>query len=389
MRANIDLFSDAQDDRKALVNMDRLSDSIAAAGLDAVIALSRENLIYTGGTLIIGEVPLLTFVITTADRDQAVVINEADAFYFRETSWIEDIRSFPYTASKRQSNLQAITLLLETLADHGLAEARVGVEKDAFPAELLSELLRLRPIETPDASAVFEEARLLKTPAEVDLLRGAAYCTDKAIASAFALQAPGGTERDLRTSILSNLLHLGAEDINHTIALSGKHSTVVHAQSSTKALSFGEVVHCDIGGCFAGYVTDIGRNAVVGPASNRSREINDGLYEVQQQLIDRLRPGAIAGELWSFGKDLLDRAGLVHPWGTLGHSTGLGTHEGFEMGAGSERVIEAGMVLNVEPTHIESGVGRYQIEDTVFVREDGPPEVLSSFTRRDELFVIS
>lgn len=383
------LFDQVLEDRRGLVNMERLTDSVAAAGLDAVIATSRINVIYTGGACIIGEIPLLTFVVTTADGSQAYVVNEADVLYVRSASWIEDIRDFAYSATKHSSNLRAIELLGEALDDLGVSNGRVGIEKSAIAAVWLDELVRVLPRATiDDASPVFEEARLIKTPMEADLLRDAAYYTDKAMATAFALQRPGNTERDLRADILSNVLRFGAEDVNHAIALSGVHSTVVHAQSSSKPMTTGEIVHCDIGGCFGGYVTDIGRNASIGEPSPRSREINARLYGVQLQIIDRMRPGAVAGELWEFGKGLLTEAGMNHPWGTLGHSTGLGTHEGFEIGAGSERVLESGMVLNVEPTHIEEGDARYQIEDTLLVPEDGPPEVFSSFTRREEIFEI-
>lgn len=369
------------------MNMERLTAFIADAGFDAVIAVSRINVIYTGGALPIGEVPFLTFVITTVDGRQAVVINEADAYFYRTASWIDDIRDFPYSATKHGSNLRATEMVGEVIDDFGLGNGRIGIEESAIAAVWLEELGRLCPrAEIVDATATFEEARLIKTQAEIDVIRYGAFCTDKAIETAFAMLRPGGSERELHAEILGNVLRLGAEDTNHALALAGEHSTVVHAQSSAKTLLPGEIVHCDIGGCFAGYMTDIGRNAAVGPARARSKEIYARLYDIQLQMLDKMRPGAVAGELWELGRRLITEAGLNHPWGTFGHSIGLGTHEGFELSAGSERVLEAGMVMNIEPTHIEQGDARYQIEDTMLIRDDAPPEVFSCYAHREDLY---
>jgi Xaa-Pro aminopeptidase len=238
-----------------------------------------------------------------------------------------------------------------------------------------------------DAQHVFEEVRLVKTEAELDLMRHAVYCTDKAIQTAFALCRPGATEKRLATLMQSNALELGADATGHTHVHAGLHSTIVHTLSIERPMEPGEVVHVDFGAAFAGYMTDLSRNAIVERPSARQREIYAQLYEIEQILIAALEPGVRASEIFALAGPEFEGRNLVHPWGTLGHSTGLAVHEGFEFSLGTDVVLEPGMVVCVEPSHIEAGDARYHIEDTLAITEDGA-QILSDFAPISELFPI-
>lgn len=382
-----EILEQARTDRASLFNQPRLMAAIEEARLDAVIAATTQNVTYIGGAHI--QIPLLfSLIVLTAEGSQAAVINEADAYFFRENSWIDDVRAFRFSANTATANRQALELLRDALSDLGVTRGRVGVETSYIPWVYFEELKRLLPdVDWHDASSVFDHAREVKTAEEIALFRVAAYSTDKAIQAAFALSYPGQTEKALAAEMQANVLRLGAEALTHAHVHSGVHSTVVHALSIEKPCLPGEVIHVDFGGSFAGYCTDISRNAVVVQAAPRQNEIYKKLWEIEQELFEYVRPGVIADDVYRVTEAAFEREGLVYPWGTIGHSTGLAVHEGFELARGSERTIEAGMILQIEPSHIERGDARYHIEDSVLVTENGV-EVLSNFADTRELFVI-
>jgi Xaa-Pro aminopeptidase len=238
-----------------------------------------------------------------------------------------------------------------------------------------------------DGTDVFEYARLVKTPAEIDVFRAAAYYTDKAILTSFALAKVGDTERDVASRMRAIALELGADDLVHAHFQTGVHSTVVHAWPTDIPIKPGEVFHVDTGAVFGGYRTDLARNAVVEVATRRQEEMYRHMWEIQQIVLERMRPGAVARDLFELAQKEFKKVGLIYPWGTLGHSTGITGHEGFEITADSDQVLESGMLVNIEPSHIEDDDARYHIEDTILITE-GEPEILSCFADTERLFVI-
>jgi Xaa-Pro aminopeptidase len=378
------LFDRARRDRRPLFAPARLDHAMADHGLDAVIAVSAANVTYTGGVWV--PHPLLSsFVVTTASGEQSVVINEADEYYFDEYSWISDIRGFRFGPNAPSD---ALALLQEAIGELGLAGAVIGVELDQMSGTAARRLEAALPDATlADGHDVFEEARLIKTEAELELLGLAAYCTDKAIQTAFALTAPGATEKSLAALMQANVLALGADATGHTHVHAGAHSTIVHTLSLERPMIPGEVVHVDFGAAFAGYQTDISRNAVIERPNPRQREIYAKLLEIERLLIAALRPGVAACELFELASAAFEQRGLTHPWGTLGHSIGVSVHEGFEFAAGDQTVLEPGMVVCIEPSHIEQADARYHIEDTLVIT-GGEPRPISTFAPIEELFPI-
>lgn len=384
------ILDKARTDRRDLINMPRLKQAISDNELDAVIAVSPVNVTYTGGINWSDREQSWGFVVTSADGRQGSVINEADAYHMREYSWLTDVRSSAYAKTKASTHQQAIDLLVGLLEDMGLVSSKIGLELSHMSVNNFRRLEKALPnARFSDGNAVFEHARLVKTPAEVDLFRVAAFYTDKAMATAFALARPGDTEKRLSALMQSLVLQLGADLLTtNTEITAGVHGTTVHCWPIERPIAPGEIVHTDFGGNFAGYRTDMARNAVVIEATSAQESIYRRLWEVQHRIFDQMKPGTVVGELFELGKRSMEEVGLPHPWGTFGHSTGLYTHEGFDISAGSEAVLEPGMLVNVEPSRVEPGDGRYTIEDTVLITETGY-ERLSSFTDTQNMLVIS
>lgn len=377
----------ARTDRRNLFDLERLMEGMRQSNLDAVIAVSPENITYTGGAYI--QLPILsTFVVTTSSGSQGVVINEADAYFFRDTSWIEDLRSYRFTANSMEANQNAVGLLAELLGDLGLDDARLGIETTFFPWSHAEEVRKqLSKAKWGDAGDAFNYARLVKTPDEIALFRYAAYCTDKAIMTAFADASPGDTEKTLAADMQAKALRYGADQSSAAWVHAGLHSLVVHALSIERPMEHGEVVHVDFGASFGGYHTDISRNAVVEQATSAQADFYKKLWDIEHILFDYMRAGVIANDVFELSEQAHRKVGLEYPWGTIGHSTGLSIHEGFELARGSEGVVQEGMIFQIEPSHIEQGDARYHIEDSVLVGSDGA-ELLTTLGNTAEMFII-
>jgi Xaa-Pro aminopeptidase len=378
----------ARTDRRGLFDAERLRTAIQQANLDAVVAMSGVNVTYTSGVYTRAGGSVLQAVVTTADGKQGLVVNEADGYYFREYSWVKDVRTFRIESGPREMATAAIGHLADILRDLGAANGRIGLEMGQLPSASNDQLrAQVAGVQWEEAGPVFEYTRLIKTPQEVELFRQAAIISLKAVQTAWAVSRPGDTEKRVAARMQSTALELGADGLAHCHLHAGVHSTIAHTIPIEKPFLPGEVIHIDFGAVFGGYQTDLSRNAVVVNPNPRQERIYKHLWEIQHKLFDKVRPGVAAGELWDLSQQEINRAGLVHPWGTMGHGTGLAVHEGFEVSRGSKQVLEPGMLMNLEPSHIEPGDARYHIEDTVLVTSSGY-ELLSDLMDTPTMTVI-
>lgn len=382
-----DLLDLARTDRRNLFNFERLKEGMTQRGMDAVIAISTINLTYTGGSYMRPVTGWQRAVVTTQSGAQGLIINESDAIYFREYSWIDDIRGLRASGGPNTSQVW-LEMVTEMLADMGLRDASIGIEQGHLPSSAMDSLRQALPnARWADCEDVFEYARLVKTPGEIDLFRLAADYTMKAIQVAWALSRPGDTEKTVAARMQAAVLELGADALTHCHLHSGAHGTITHSWPMEKRLEPGEVVHIDFGGIFGGYHTDLSRNAVVVAGTPRQDAIYRHLWETEQKLIEMVRPGLPVREMWDLCEREFNKAGLVYPWSMIGHSTGLDVHEGFEISSASDVILEPGMIINLEPTHIEPNDARYHVEDSVVVTETGY-ELLTDILNTPEMFVI-
>ena len=378
-------------DRRGLINWDRINKSILDNGLDAVVAVSPVNVTYMGGVLLetFKHYWLSTFVVTSADGNQGVVINEGDAGFFREYSWVKDIRTFRYVANADEGNRQAVRLLVDVLQNLGLAKGKIGIEKTHIPTNNWNYLLELLPSATlVDGGVVFEYARLIKTLAEIKVIREATLNTEKAIRAALSLTRSGDTDKDLANRIRGHMLWLGADALGTwTDIHSGESSTTAHSWPTARTMEQGEVVHIETGAFFGGYITGLACNAVVSDPQKRQQDRYHKIWKIKQECLARISPGSRASEIFKFTEEEYITSGLQNPWATVGHGIGLKQHEGFEITKNSNIEFETSMVFNISFNHIEGGDARYQVAEPVLVLNDGA-EFLSRLTESENMHLV-
>jgi Xaa-Pro aminopeptidase len=366
------LFDRARRNRDGLMDENRFREEIARESLDAVVACSHVNVIYTTGVYLPVEVSVPSFAVMTASGQRAAVVNEADEMFVRE--YVKDVRSYRFEGGERE---KAVSLLGDILKDLGLSQSKIGIEFGALSSSLFELVLQSSPkVQWADSKPVFQRARLFKTPEEIKLLAAAARTTDRAISDAFESADRSATEKGLAARIQANALLAGADGLSHTNVNAGVHSTLGHVTSLEDVIQPGQVIYVDFGAKFAGYCTDLARNAVMATPNETQLDFYQRMFDVHLALIEWLQPGVTGGEVYDWSQNAYAKAGLSYPWGTFGHSIGLDMHEGFELSVGSPHVLEPGMVVCIELTHTEPDA-RYHVEDMVAINEDGA-EIISN-----------
>ena len=233
-----------------------------------------------------------------------------------------------------------------------------------------------------------EEARAVKSPAEIDAIRRACRVADDTFGRMLDEVRPGVTERELAARLELELAGQGAQGASFdTIVAFGERSALPHARPGSRELRRGEVVLFDFGAVVDGYVSDITRTVSCGAPPEEMREVYAIVLEAQGAALHGIQAGMTGPEADGLARDVIEGAGHGPRFGhSLGHGIGLEVHEAPRLGKKSEDRLLPGMTITIEPGIYLEAIGGVRIEDDALVGEAGL-EVLSE-APKDELIVL-
>ncbi len=255
---------------------------------------------------------------------------------------------------------------------------RVGFEAEHLTVAGLDELRQYWQAELLPLRRLVETLRLVKSDAEVALIRQAQAIADTAYAEVLPQLQAGARESDLALALELAMRRLGADGPSfETIVASGERGALPHGRASGKQLAAGELVTLDFGALLDGYHSDMTRTVPIGEVGPELRRLYLAVLDAEEQAIAAAGPGVRAADLDALAREVLAGHGLAESFThSLGHGVGLDIHEGPGLRAASDEVLRPGMVVTIEPGVYLPGVGGVRIEDLLLITESGH-EVLS------------
>lgn len=240
---------------------------------------------------------------------------------------------------------------------------RIGVDTLVLPGLLESS-------GTQDVGTTLDRLRAVKDAYELERIRAAVKLCDVGQATARARVLAGSRELELWSSIQSAMeAHAGERLPLLCDVVSGPRSAEVGGPPTVRTLERGDLVIVDLVPRLHGYWGDSCATLTTGNPPIAAREAHAQCVAALERGIAAVRPGVVAGEL-----DALIRAGLDYPHHS-GHGLGTTLHEEPRIVPGSTTVLEAGMVIALEPAAYHDSWG-VRVERVVAVTETGC-EILS------------
>jgi Xaa-Pro dipeptidase len=267
---------------------------------------------------------------------------------------------------------------------------RVGVEMDYFTMKT-GDLLSGIGLGFSDVSPVIALARLKKDSYEIEQIKNAADCADRALATIRGMIKPGVSEKEISLAILFEMSKTPGFIPNPYIIqiLTGPRSANPHGISGDARVSKGDVMTIDYCGYYNFYWSDFTRTMFVGEVSEEFRKIYGIVLDAHLAGIEAARPGVPASAVDKAARDVITNAGygreFVH---RTGHGIGLNVHESPNIHSrNDELILEEGMVFTVEPGIYLEKRGGVRIEDDVCVTADGCRS-LNSYSKRIEDMIL-
>jgi Xaa-Pro aminopeptidase len=256
---------------------------------------------------------------------------------------------------------------------------RRGVRSIGFESSVLTVAEHLRLKETlPDVSyqpldGAFDLLRAVKDSGEIECIREAARIAAEAFGAVLGMIRPGVSEKEIALELEYRMRRGGAEQASFdTIVATGANSALPHATPGDRTIADGDCLKIDYGAVFGGYHSDETCTLLVGHASERQREVYRYVLEAHDRAIRTIRAGISCEEIDRIARSYLNEAGIgdFFPHST-GHGVGLDVHESPRLAAGRDELLQAGMVVTVEPGAYFPGLWGIRIEDTVLVTQKG------------------
>lgn len=349
---------------------------LAEQGLDAAILTSMQAIAYYSGFLYLSFGRPYALVVT-ADRDITVAANIDGGQPGRRCHG----ESLTYTDWARDNYWRAIL----SLTGPG---KRLGIEGDHLTLHARTRLDRfLTPAATSDISAPMMRQRMVKSAAEIALIRQGARIADLGGAAIRDAIRPGAREIDIAITGRDAMERAIAEtfpdsELRDTWVWfqSGLNTDGAHNPVTTRQLLPGDILSLNCFPMISGYYTALERTLFLGEPDAASLALWQANIEAHELGLRLLKPGArccdITAEINDFfaERDLLRYRsfGYGHSFGLLSHH--YGREAGLELREDIETVLEPGMVVSMEPmlTVPEGtpGAGGYREHDIVVILAD-------------------
>jgi Xaa-Pro aminopeptidase len=241
--------------------------------------------------------------------------------------------------------------------------------------------------EIRDLSPILDRFRLIKSPAEIELMRKAGHLTALAVLEAMRSTSPGILESQLGAVADYFYMVNGAKGGGYRpIIASGEMIWSAHYFRNNRTLRDGDLVLMDYAPDVGCYTSDIGRIwPVNGTYSDWQRELYGFIVEYHKVLLATIRPGRTAAEIHAEAADQMRPIIESTRWskptfeaaarktlefkGHLSHPVGMAVHD---VGNYHDSPLLPGTVFALDPQMWVPEERLYiRVEDTVVVTEAG------------------
>ena len=350
--------------------LDRARELMTANKIDAIVMTTGASLTYYTGAHWGQSERLFAYVLPRAASP--FLICPA----FERDRAAELLENFPGRESTLsyfwQENEDPFELMRRALSESGVKTGVLGVEEHT-QFEFSYAMAKACPALTiASATPVTAGCRMIKSAAELALLRLANEITLSVYRAVYQACGPGDTNRrvtDLIDKAYARCGVRGEASLNV-----GQYSAVPHGSSQTQTIREGDIVMVDDGCTCDGYTSDITRSWVYGKAGDEQKKVFDIVHKAQSAALAAAKPGVEAQSVDAAARKVIVDAGFGPGYDyfthRLGHGIGLDMHEWPYLVGGNTKKLEKSMVFSDEPGIYQRGKFGVRLEDDMHITED-------------------
>ncbi|HEY7788961.1 MAG TPA: Xaa-Pro peptidase family protein [Vicinamibacterales bacterium] len=274
------------------------------------------------------------------------------------------------------------------LRDRGLATGRLGVE-ETVKFVFSDGIHQAAPALTiASATPVTAGCRMIKSPAEMALMRLGSQVTIRAYEAAYRAMREGMTQADFGQLVSDAHERLGFP--GGASVQVGAYSALPHGSRTPQVIRDGTILLIDGGCTVEGYHSDISRTFVLGKPTDKMRKVFEIEQRAQKAALAAARPGVEAQSVDAAARKVIVDAGYGPDYKyfthRVGHGIGLDEHEWPYLVRGDAMRLKPQMVFSDEPGIYIPGEFGIRLEDDMHITESGAELFTTPSPSLDEPF---
>ena len=345
---------------------------VAESSLDVFVVTAEESIYYLTG---VSYKPLERpfFIIVRPRMSPVLLVPALEEDHLRSAPNVDRIEHYwDYPSPTGTGWPERLLELLDN-------PARLGVET-SLPQELALKLTALSPQTLP----LVETLRVMKSTAEIEMLREASRYADLTVEKIIGSSYYGVSELELFSQGRSVQIQIIKDqiirDTNYdalaTSVLAASWPAPLSAQPHgvpTISDRLRDGPHIALGFLRVnGYAAECERTYFLTSPTPEVRDAFETMLKARQRAFSLVRPGVSCSEIDADTRAFLGERGygdrVLH---RTGHGFGLGNHEAPWVAEGSTDVLQENMVISIEPGIYLKNIGGIRHSDTTLVTRDG------------------
>ncbi|MHC2067060.1 M24 family metallopeptidase [Bremerella sp. T1] len=361
---------------KSNPRISKLRRAIKQSGADALLVTNFKNVTYLSGF---------------TGEDSYLLVTSREVIVFSDPRFAEQLESEcpDFQIDIRQPGTSLLGAVAKAATKAKLQ--RLAIEGTSMTVHMLGQLSgKLPKVEIKPVNGLVEDLREIKDKTEIAQIRESVAIAEKAFAVAKAGLRGDQSEKEIEAILTYEIQRNGGSGPSFPpIVGVGPRAALPHCKPNMTRIEEDDFVLIDWGADYQFYKSDLTRVLFYGKVPAKMKKMYETCLKAQLAAIDAIKPGAIMADVDKAARSIISKAG----WGkyfrhSLGHGIGLDIHESPRLGSLSNRPLEPGMVVTVEPGIYLTGFGGVRIEDDILVTKDGH-EVLTNVPKSFEEATIS
>lgn len=332
-------------------------------------------------------------VIVALNREEPIWVGRfMDRVSALMTTYLSDDNIRAYPDRYVQSALSPYDFVADITKELCGEKTRIGVEMGGYyySARAHADLVRALPLaQFVDADVLVNWIRIVKSPAEIAIMRQAGRIADAMMQRAIDTIEPGVRECDIAAAVYHQMMS-GTPEFGGAYACTppylciGERAIAPHAAWTDERLPASTTINLELFGNRHRYQVNLSRSISVGKPPSGYQKRSEIVVEALNASLESVRPGRTCSDIEGVFRQALARHGFEKE-ARLGYSIGVGFPPAVgertaSLRKGDETVLQTGMVFHMMPGLWLDNVGITITQS--FAVTDGGHEPLTSTPRK-------